>query len=162
MTVLPDVLAPGLKVVFCGTAASTTSAQAGAYYAGPGNRFWEVLFHIGLTPHRLGPQEFRTLLEYGIGLTDLVKTCSGPDNSLSSAAFEVASFLSKIKQFAPKALAFNGKRAAKEFYNRRYVDYGCQLEAIGPTVIFVLPSTAGLARRYWDESHWRRLADFVR
>ena len=44
MTVLPDVLEPGLTVVFCGTAVGATSAQVRAYYAGRGNRFWEVLF----------------------------------------------------------------------------------------------------------------------
>ena len=161
MAVLPDVLASGLKVVFCGTAVGPQSAQAGAYYAGRSNQFWKILFQIGLTPRQLAPHEFYTLPEFGIGLTDLAKTCTGPDNSLSSPDFEIGSFLSRIEQFTPQALAFNGKRAAKEFYNRRYVDYGLQLEAIGPTVVFVLPSTSGAARRYWDVSHWRELADFV-
>ncbi|MDY7079093.1 MAG: mismatch-specific DNA-glycosylase [Chloroflexota bacterium] len=161
MAVLPDVLELGLKVVLCGTAVGTRSALAGAYYAGPGNQFWKVLFRIGLTPRQLDPPEFRTLPQYGIGLTDLVKTCSGPDNSLSSSDFDIAGFLSKIERLAPRTLAFNGKRAAKEFYDRHYMDYGRQPETICSTVVFVLPSTSGSARRYWDESYWRDFADFV-
>ncbi|HEU5143069.1 MAG TPA: uracil-DNA glycosylase family protein [Solirubrobacterales bacterium] len=54
MAVLPDLVRPGLRVVFCGTAAGTASARAGAYYAGPGNRFWETLRVTGLTPVLLG------------------------------------------------------------------------------------------------------------
>ena len=63
--VLPDVLERGLKVVFCGTAVGPTSAQVGAYYAGPGNQFWDVLFRLGVTPRWLRPDEFKTLLGYG-------------------------------------------------------------------------------------------------
>ena len=55
---LPDVVLPGLKVVFCGTAAGTRSAQVGAYYAGRGNKFWRTLFQVGLTPRPLDPHEF--------------------------------------------------------------------------------------------------------
>jgi TDG/mug DNA glycosylase family protein len=162
VSVLPDVLAPGLKVVFCGTAVGDQSARAGAYYAGPGNQFWKVLFRVGLTPRQLRPQEFHLLLEYGIGLTDLAKTRFGSDSSLVASDFDCDALIVKIKKFAPQALAFNGKQAAKEFYNRRYVDYGRWPEPLGQTVVFVLPSTSGAARRYWDESYWRELADFVR
>ena len=77
--VLPDVLAPGLRVVFCGTAAGAVAARVGAPYAGPGNRFWWVLHEIGLTPRELRPQEFRELPRYGIGLTDVAKHASGSD-----------------------------------------------------------------------------------
>jgi TDG/mug DNA glycosylase family protein len=162
VSVLPDVLAPGLKVVFCGTAVGNQSARVGAYYARPGNQFWKVLFRIDLTPRLLAPHEFHLLLEYGIGLTDLAKTRFGSDSNLTASDFGRGALLVKIKRFAPKALAFNGKRAAKEFYNRHYVDYGRWPEPLGQTVVFVLPSTSGAARRYWDESCWRELADFVR
>lgn len=73
MTVLPDILAPGLNIVFCGTAVSNVSAQREAYYAGPGNMFWPTLFAIGLTPRLLQPEEFREVLSYGLGLTEFVK-----------------------------------------------------------------------------------------
>jgi len=161
MPILEDILGQNLKVVFCGTAVGTKSARTGAYYAQRGNQFWEVLFQIGLTPRKLNPQEFHILPEYGIGLTDLAKTHFGTDGGIPRLAFDLKSFRSEIKKSAPKVLAFNGKRAAREFYGRS-VNYGRQPELIGSTVVFVLPSTSGAARRYWSQSYWRELADFVR
>ena len=75
--ILPDVLRPYLDVVFCGTAAGTESAKRGAYYAGPGNRFWKTLFEIGLTPRVINPSAFRTAVDHGIGFTDLANTPRG-------------------------------------------------------------------------------------
>ncbi len=66
MAVLPDVLAPGLRVVFCGTAAGKRSAELGAYYSGAGNKFWPTLHRFGLTPIQIEPQNFKSLLEYGL------------------------------------------------------------------------------------------------
>jgi len=86
--VLPDLLLPGLRVVFCGTAAGTVSALRGAYYAGPGNRFWATLAATGLTPRRLAPEEFPQLLRFAIGLTDLAKSVSGADVDLPHHAFD--------------------------------------------------------------------------
>ena len=162
MTVLPDVLEPGLTVVFCGTAVGATSAQVHAYYAGRGNQFWEVLFRTGLTPRKLDPHEFRTLPKYGIGLTDLVKIRSGSDKAISSSDFDIPRFCSKIKRFTPKVVAFNGKASASAFFARR-VDCGGPRrdERLGDTVVFVLPSTAATARRYWCDSPWHDLAAFV-
>ena len=80
--ILPDVLSSGLRVVFCGSAAGMRSAEVRAYYAGPGNRFWPLLHGLGLTPRPLRPQEFREVLAYGLGLTDLAKTAFGPDGRL--------------------------------------------------------------------------------
>ena len=79
MTVLPDILSPGFDIVFCGTAVSNVSAQRGAYYAGPGNMSWPTLHAVGLTPRRLQPEEFREVLSFGLGLTDLVKAVLGVD-----------------------------------------------------------------------------------
>ncbi|HTM29231.1 MAG TPA: mismatch-specific DNA-glycosylase, partial [Rhodanobacter sp.] len=87
--ILPDVLQPGLALVFCGTAAGKRSAADHAYYAHPGNLFWRALFEAGLTPRLLAPAEFPQLPGYGIGLTDLAKRHSGNDNELPRDAFDV-------------------------------------------------------------------------
>ncbi len=158
--ILPDVLGPDLRVVFCGTAAGKVSAEKRAYYAGPGNRFWPTLYEIKLTPRRLEPAEFPMVLEFGIGLTDVAKAVSGADSDLPRHGFDAASLRRKINQLAPEALAFNGKRAANEFFSGS-VSYGRQSERVGSTVVFVLPSTSGAARRYWNVSYWRALAEFV-
>ena len=160
--VLPDVMGPGLGIVFCGSAAGAASARAGAYYAGPGNRFWPTLYGVGLTPRLLAPAEFRTVLRYGIGLTDLCKTRSGADSSLPREADDAAALAAKIARHRPAVLAFNGKRAARVFLDAANVDYGEQPDRIGGTIVHVLPSTSGAARRWWDEAFWRRVAQAVR
>ncbi|SRR5258708_4986277 len=168
MPILPDILQSGLKVVFCGTAVSTRSAQIGAYYAGPGNQFWIALHEIGLTPRRFEPHEFRNLPQHGIGLTDVAKERFGMDHTLRPGDFDPDAVRAKIVQHAPKALAFNGKRAAKEFYRVKQVEYGRQPELLGTTTVFVLPSTSGASYRFAPENreesyiYWRALADFVR
>ena len=159
--ILPDVLAPGLGVVFCGTAAGAVSARKGAYYAGPGNRFWHTLHQIGLTSRRLEPAEFVRVLDFGIGLTDVAKTVSGSDRELPRHAFDPAGLERKIRQFCPRALAFNGKRSASQFFNRKSVQYGRQDVAIGETVVFVLPSTSGAARKFWNTTYWFEVAQFI-
>lgn len=158
--VLPDVLQPNLKVVFCGSAVGPRSAEVGAYYAGRGNQFWSVLFRLGLTPRKLDPSEFAILPKYGIGLTDIVKNRSGLDADLISSDSDAAGLRSKIERFAPRALAFNGKRAAQEFYGYA-VDRGRQPQQIESTAVFVLPSTSGAARGHWDEKYWTDLAEFI-
>ena len=161
MPILPDLLRPNLKVVFCGTAAGDKSAKARAYYAGPQNKFWAVLHQVGLIPEKLLPQDFRKVLNDGIGLTDLAKGVSGTDDKLSFRKGDRKSLESKISKYRPRAVAFNGKRAAQEFF-RRKIDYGRQDEQIENSVVFVLPSTSAAARRFWNEKFWKELARFVR
>lgn len=155
--VLPDVLRPGLRVVFCGTAASAASARARAYYAGPGNAFWATLHSIGLTPLRLAPAEYMRLPELGIGLTDVCKVLHGSDEEVGTVEFDVAGLEARIAAVEPANLAFNGKNAARATLERD-VDYGPQDERIGGATVWVLPSTSGAARRFWDIEPWRELA----
>src|SRR5438876_1986095 len=116
VTILPDVLERGLKAVFCGTAVGPTSARLGAYFAGRGNRFWDVLHRVGLTPRKLQPREYHDLVNYGIGLTDLAKKRSGTDQQVAARDFDTEGLRAKIRRYEPKALAFNGKTAAVSFF----------------------------------------------
>jgi double-stranded uracil-DNA glycosylase len=156
--VLPDLLRPDLRVVFCGTAAGSASARAGAYYAGPGNAFWETLYATGLTPAPLQPTEFERLLDFGIGLTDLCKVGYGSDAEVGTAHFDVDGLTAKIAAVEPRRLAFNGKNAARGALERS-VGYGVQPEKIGRAEVWVLPSTSGAARKFWDIGPWRAFAD---
>ncbi len=162
MTILPDVLQPNLKLVFCGTAASRISAEVGAYYANPGNKFWRTLHQIGLTPRQFAPQEFIHVPEYGIGLTDVAKHTFGVDRDLRQEDFDVDALREKILKCSPHAVAFTSKRAAQEFYGEKLLRWGRQPDRIGESVIFVLPSPSGLASRSWDISYWHEAAAFVR
>lgn len=158
---MPDVLEDGLDVVFCGTAPSAASFEARAYYAKPGNRFWPTLHSAGFTPRRLAPSEFESVTQYGIGLTDVCKGVYGQDAALAPDDFDADALAEKIERFAPRYLGFTSKRAGSEALGRP-VEYGFQPERFGHTELFVLPSTSGLATRFWDESWWRALAEVVR
>ena len=156
--VLPDILRPGLRLVFCGTAAGSASAKARAYYAGPGNSFWATLHTVGLTPEQLKPAEFERLPEFGIGLTDICKVRHGSDEEVGTAEFDVAGLAQKIATAEPDNLAFNGKNSARGALERD-VAYGLQDERIGGATLWVLPSTSGAARRFWKIEPWLELAD---
>ena len=155
--ILPDLLAPGLDLVFCGTAVGAESARRQAYYAGPGNAFWPTLHSVGLTPRRLRPDEYRELLDYGIGLTDLAKEISGNDDILAHSDFDCSRLRALLARYQPRLLAFTGKRAAQQFVGRR-VAYGLLAERIGTTRLFVLTSPSGAACRYWSVEPWAELA----
>lgn len=161
MAILPDVLAPNLKVVFCGTAVSKDSAQRNAYYADPNNLFWNILYETGLTPECLFPEDYNRLLQFGIGLTDLVKELAGNDNELKSDNFDISGFRDIIWQYQPKVIAFNGLKAAEKFYGRE-LKYGQQTNSTGISEIFVLPSTSGTARAFWEPMYWWQLAEYIR
>ena len=157
--ILQDLLKPNLDIVFCGTAAGEVSAKKKAYYAGPGNQFYSILYRAGLTQKQLEPHDYEKLLLYNIGLTDLVKLTSGNDNVLSKRDYDVKSFLKKIFNYQPKMVCFNGKKAAAEFMGTKTknIRYGIMAGTIGETKLYCAPSTSGSARRFWDEVYWINL-----
>jgi double-stranded uracil-DNA glycosylase len=158
---VPDLLEPGLKLVFCGTAPSKASAAARAYYAKPGNRFWPTLHSVGLTPRRFKPADYPELLQLGIGLTDLCKIHSGTDEQLPPGAFDIPVLRRKIETYQPAWVAFTSKNAAQGLLAHKS-EYGLQAEMVGKTRFFVLPSPSGLATKFWDEYWWRELARLVK
>lgn len=145
-------------MVFCGTAPSKASANARAYYAKPGNVFWQTLHHIGLTPRRFAPQEYAELLSLGIGLTDICKSASGNDDELPDKHIRPDLLWQKIDRYRPRLLAFSSKNSAQLALGRK-VEYGLQAEKHGETRLFVCPSTSGRARRFFDEAHWQALSE---
>jgi double-stranded uracil-DNA glycosylase len=159
---LDDVLQPGLTIIFCGTALGRTSAHTKSYYAHGSNLFWSSLHLYGLTSRQLNPSEYRQLIGFGIGLTDLCKTSFGNDNDLPPGSFDVRSFRHKIERYQPKFLAFTSKKAGSVFLGRN-TELGWQTP-IGATRVYVLPSTSLNARWQWNDTkhHWQIFADAVR
>ena len=114
--ILPERLKPGLKLVFCGTAAGRQSALQQAYYAHPQNKFWPTLYAIGLTPRLFAPQDYPALWDLGIGLTDIAKYSYGmdhqlPKDSLGQSAAEA--LRARIRKVAPRLLAFTSLTAGR-------------------------------------------------
>lgn len=158
--ILPDVLEMNLYVVICGTAPGFKSALNKAYYANPQNRFWKTLYQIGLTPYQVESKDYKDLINFGIGLTDLAKKTFGNDSDLSKKDFSTNELKSKILHYKPKILCFNSKRSAIEFLGHK-VSYGFQNEIIGTTKIFVAPSTSPAAIAFWNLNIWQSLANEI-
>jgi TDG/mug DNA glycosylase family protein len=158
---VPDLLAPGLDLVFCGTAPSPASFRARAYYANPGNAFWATLNAVGLTPEPLTPDRYPELLTLGIGLTDLNKTEYGSDHQLSAHAMDARALRAKLRRFRPAAVAFTSKHAASWALGLKSPAYGQQAERLEGAVVFVLASPSGRARSFWTLEPWRSVAAFV-
>jgi TDG/mug DNA glycosylase family protein len=156
--IVDDVVEPGLRVVFCGTALGAASARARAYYAGPGNKFWPTLHAVGLTPRRLEPAQYREVLRWGIGLTDLCKTRSGSDAEIGRGGFDVPRLADLMEEHRPGWLALTSKRTAQEALGLARVGYGPLDRRLGGVPVWVLPSPSGAASGHWDIGPWRDLA----
>ncbi len=164
--VLPDLLAPGLEIVFCGTAPGTVSAAKKQYYAHPQNKFWRVLYEVGLTPGQLDPSEYAMLLRFGIGLTDIAKHTSGMDSQLprgSLGADAITALRERMEKFKPSSLAFTSLTGGRKFLGAG-AEFGRQSQSIGPTAIWILPSPSPAAHWNWKRHFhiWQELADHVR
>lgn len=159
---LPDFLRPGLKLVFCGTAASAKSAARGHYYAGPGNRFWPLLFETGLTPRLFAPVDDHLLPALGIGLTDLAKGVSGMDRDIPSAAYAPERLAAAIADIGPKVLAFTSLTAAKIALGSRHPPGPARSAVFPGLTLWVLPSPSGAARASFSAVPWQALADHIR
>jgi len=159
--VLPDVLRPGLRIVFCGTAAGTVSAARGAYYAHPQNKFWRVLYAVGLTPRLVRPEEYPELPDWGLGLTDIAKHVSGMDRELPAGALgdeACAALTDKIGAAQPKLLAFTSLAAGCRWLGRT-AGFGDSGERTGETRVWLLPSPSPTAGWNWDGTWWWKLAE---
>lgn len=159
--VLPDMLKSSLNVIFCGSRPGDKSAKEKAYYAHPGNKFWPILFEIGLLPRRFAPTEFKLVHDYGIGLTDLCKDSHGQDKGWKATPDDVKRLHQQILEWKPKVLAFTSKTSAQYFLGKK-IEYGRQDESVGDTVIFALPSTSGANSARWDKSYWHQLGRYIK
>ena len=140
---LPDVLAPGLRVVFCGINPGRVSAAAGAHFANPRNDFWRLLHAAGFTPRLLGPDEQFEALSYGIGITNAAHRTTPGSGDLRRADFAgAAERLERLAlELRPAWIGFVGKEAYRGAYGVR-AGFGLQERKLGNTRLFVLPSTS--------------------
>ncbi len=138
---VPDVLARGLRCVFCGINPGRVSDAAAAHFANLRNDFWRLLHEAGFTPRLLDPQEQFSLLELGLGLTNAAYRTTPGSGDLRRGDFDRASFEERIRAHEPRAVAFVGKEAYRGLYGER-PELGPQKRGIGLTGLFVLPSTS--------------------
>jgi len=143
MKTLPDYLRKGMKLVIVGCNPSESSVRAGHYYAGRNNLFWPTLFESGVVPEPFDYPDDRRIIEFGIGLTDLVKRPTRGDEKLTREEFAEGRIVlsQKLEQFAPQVIAFNGIGTFENFAQRPCKP-GLQKERLYGAQVFVLPSTS--------------------
>jgi TDG/mug DNA glycosylase family protein len=154
---VPDILAPGLRCVFCGINPGRVSAAAGAHFANPRNDFWRVLADADLTPRQLDPTEQWSLLDLGYGLTNAAHRTTSGSGDLRASDF--AGSQDRLERIAvdlrPESIAFVGKAAYQGAFRER-PQLGLQPRRLGSTWLFVLPSTspANAAVPYAERLRW--------
>ena len=157
---MPDLLAPGLRCVFCGINPGRRSSAAGHHFANPRNDFWRLLADARLTPRQLDPAEQWSLLELGYGLTNAAYRTTKGSSDLRRGDF--AGSLERLERLAaelrPGWLAFVGKSAYQGAFGLARSELGSQERALGGTRLFVLPSTspANAAVPYAERLRWFR------
>jgi TDG/mug DNA glycosylase family protein len=155
---VPDIIAPGLQVLFCGINASLYSAAAGHHFARPGNRFWPALAAAGITPRLLDPEEDRELLAWGYGITNIVDRATARADELSAEELTAGAqqLIAKVRRYRPRILALLGISAYRIAFAAPKATLGRQQQQIGATDIWVLPNPSGLNAHYQvkDLAEW--------
>jgi double-stranded uracil-DNA glycosylase len=144
MRTLPDYLRRGMKLVLVGCNPGERSARVGHYYAGRGNQFWPLMYEAGVIPEPIGYEDDRRIIEFGIGLTDLVKRPTRGIEEIERQEFAEGRVLlgQKLEEHRPRVVAFNGKMTYEKFAGRQ-CKLGLQKEKLYGAHVFVLPSTSG-------------------
>ena len=141
---LPDYLRTNLDIVLVGLNPGRYSAQVGRYFARKQNRFWTALSASGLVPEPLGPGDEERLLDWGIGLTDVVKRPTGGIHELGADEFRrgARQLHKKIVRYSPRIVCFNGLTGYRACCGTKQARVGRQTERFGGVRVFALPSTS--------------------
>ena len=145
-----DVIAPNLRVLFCGINPGLYTAAVGHHFARPGNRFWPALHAGGFTDRVLSPFDERELLKSGYGITNVVlRTTASADQLTRDEIIAGGEQLkAKVLRYQPRVLAVLGVGAYRTAFNQPKATVGRQPETIGNTVLWVLPNPSGLNANY--------------
>ena len=154
---VPDVLAPGLRIVFVGINPGLWSGATGFHFAKPGNRFWRAIHLAGLTPTLFEPDQSADLLGCGLGITNLVNRTTAAASELTNEELRLGAQVleAKIGKFQPRKVAFLGVTAYRVAFGHPKAVVGRQEESVGGSEMWVLPNPSGLNAHY-------QLADLAR
>jgi len=163
---VPDVIAPDLRVLFCGINPGLYTAAVGHHFARPGNRFWPALHAGGFTDRVLSPFDERELLKSGYGITNVVPRTTASADQLTKEEIVAGGeqLRKKVLRFRPRVLAVLGVGAYRTAFNQPKATVGRQNEMIGSTIVWVLPNPSGLNANYQPAQLgqlFRELKEFV-
>lgn len=163
---IQDVIAPGLRVLFCGINPGLYSGATGHHFARPGNRFWPAIHQAGFTPRLLIPAEERELLILGYGITNLVARTTATADELSADELLAGRkrLERKVRRYQPQVLAVLGIGAYRTAFQEPRATFGLQDKSIAGTSIWILPNPSGLNAHYQLSAlveQFRTLREFV-
>jgi TDG/mug DNA glycosylase family protein len=143
---IPDVIAPGLTVLFCGINPGLYSAATGHHFARPGNRFWRALHRAGFTDHQLRPSEQAELLDRGLGVTNLVDRATARAQELTADELRAGARMlaAKVRRYRPAWVAVVGVTAYRTAFERPRASLGRQPQRVAGVRVWVLPNPSGL------------------
>ncbi|MTD59165.1 G/U mismatch-specific DNA glycosylase [Amycolatopsis pithecellobii] len=149
-TTIPDVIGPGLRVLFCGINPGLYSGATGYHFARPGNRFWPALHAAGFTERRLDPSEQNQLLDLGLGITNIVARATARADELTDDELRTGADIlaGKLERYRPRCLAVVGISAYRTAFGHPKAVVGPQPDPIAGTAVWVLPNPSGL------NAHW--------
>ncbi|HEX8129921.1 MAG TPA: G/U mismatch-specific DNA glycosylase [Pyrinomonadaceae bacterium] len=147
---VPSVIAPNLRVLFCGINPGLYTAAVGHHFARPGNRFWPALHASGFTERLLSPFEEHELLAEGYGITNVVERATATAAELSPEEYVKGGrkLTARVRRYRPRFLAVLGVGAYRTAFDRPKAALGLQPETIGETSVWVLPNPSGLNAHY--------------
>ncbi|HEY8188323.1 MAG TPA: G/U mismatch-specific DNA glycosylase [Pyrinomonadaceae bacterium] len=147
---VPDVIAPRLRVLFCGINPGLYTAAVGHHFARPGNRFWPALYTAGFTDRLVSPFDERDLLQRGYGITNVVMRATASADQLTREELREGGkqLMAKVRRYKPKFLAVLGVGAYRAAWERPKATIGRQEETVGETIVWVLPNPSGLNAHY--------------
>ena len=147
---IPDLIAPNLKVLFCGINPGLYSGATGLHFARPGNRFWPALHSAGFTERLLAPHENDELLAAGYGITNLVMRTTATAAELADDEYRAGrrALTRKVAKYSPRWVAVLGLGAYRSGFDRPLAKVGRQAEQIGSAGLWVLPNPSGLNANY--------------
>lgn len=147
---VPDVIGPDLKVLFCGINPGRYSGAVGHHFARPGNRFWKALHAAGFTPRVLSPFEERALLDYGLGVTNLVErtTASAAELRGEELAEGARRLRRRVGRLRPEVVAMLGLTAFRTAFRRPAARVGRQPDRLVSSLLWILPNPSGLNAHY--------------
>lgn len=147
---VPDIIAPNLRLLFCGINPSLYSAVVGHHFARPGNRFWRTLHGAGFTDRLLAPHEGETLLQLGYGITNIADRATATADQLAPAELLAGhqALAAKVQRYQPQCLAILGIGAYRTAFKQPKAIVGRQTESLQDALLWVLPNPSGLNAHY--------------
>ncbi len=159
---VPDLIAPKLRVLFCGINPGLYSGYTGHHFARPGNRFWPTLYASGFTDRLLAPSDEQELLNDGLGITCFVARATATAAELTTEEFIAGGqrLLATVQTYRPRVVAILGITAYRAAYTRPRAVMGRQAESLGAAQLWVLPNPSGLNAHFTPRDLARIFREF--